>query len=165
MTANSSAPSRRSPGRERWQLRVTLFVLFFGAFCAGAAAFIKYYVAEITATAVPTSTHTVKLIQTGRTLYFSEQQWNQVLLLGLCSGSLGILGLLVMVISLRLDLLLRSVFQAFDTKAPIWDASEPPRPPVEGLSLVRSGKVQPRDSCDVSCGTMALDTLDHGVIS
>jgi len=126
MTANSSAPWRRSPGRERWHLRVIIFVLFFGAFWAGATAFIKYHAAAITATAVPTSTHTVKLIQTGRTLYFSEQQWNQVLLLGLCSASLGILGLLVMVMSLRLDLLLRSVFQAFDTKAPIWDASEPP---------------------------------------
>jgi len=126
MTMDSNPPWRRSPGQARWQLRTILFVLFFAAFCAGAATFIKYHAALITATTAPTATHTVKVIQTGRTFYFSEQQWNQVRLLGLCSAGLGILALLIMVISLRLHALLRSVIRALVTKTPIWDESMPP---------------------------------------
>jgi hypothetical protein len=126
MTVDTNKPYRRSPGQARWQLRVLLFVLLFGAFCAGAASFIKYHAAAITATTIPTATHTVKVIQAGRTLYFSEQQWNQVRLLGLSSVGLGMLGVVGIVLSLRLHALLRSVFRAFDTKAPIWDATEPP---------------------------------------
>jgi hypothetical protein len=111
------------------------FRAFFGAFCAGTAFVVEYRAATATSTSVPTSSHTVKIIQTGRTLYFSEHRWRRARLLGVCAVGLGILGLVVMAVSLRLPALVCSVTQAFRDKTPIWGdrASEPPPlPPSKG---------------------------------
>ena len=107
-------------------VKITTLWAFLGAFCTGLAAAIEYHAAIVTAATAPSVTHTVKIVQTGRTLYFSEHQWRQVRFLGLWSAGLGSLGILVTGFSLRLPALLRSAIQAFRTQAPIWDGSDPP---------------------------------------